>query len=148
MHWRRKWQPTPVFLPGESQGQQAWWAAVFGVAQSRTRLYLQQKTQTSFKEPFPFSSESSNFPIVFLSTLLIYRSDSRLPQIYVFNDDHVVISLFFSYSGLGLVVVFMTSVFWHQTHCEKAFFSLFISLMPIFLLLTLPCLCLTLVLSP
>ena len=22
MHWRRKWQPTPVFLPGESQG---WW---------------------------------------------------------------------------------------------------------------------------
>ena len=21
MHWRRKWQPIPVFLPGESQGQ-------------------------------------------------------------------------------------------------------------------------------
>jgi len=21
MHWRRKWQPTPVFLPGESKGQ-------------------------------------------------------------------------------------------------------------------------------
>ena len=21
MHWRRKWQPTPVFLPRESQGQ-------------------------------------------------------------------------------------------------------------------------------
>ena len=21
MHWRRKWQPTSVFLPGESQGQ-------------------------------------------------------------------------------------------------------------------------------
>ena len=21
MHWRRQWQPTPVFLPGESQGQ-------------------------------------------------------------------------------------------------------------------------------
>ena len=38
MHWRRKWQPTPVFLPGESQGQETWWAAVYGVAQSRTRL--------------------------------------------------------------------------------------------------------------
>ena len=37
LHWRRKWQPTPVFLPGESQGQ-GWWAAVCGVAQSRTRL--------------------------------------------------------------------------------------------------------------
>ena len=21
MHWRRKWQPTPLFLPGESQGR-------------------------------------------------------------------------------------------------------------------------------
>ena len=21
MYWRRKWQPSPVFLPGESQGQ-------------------------------------------------------------------------------------------------------------------------------
>ena len=23
MHWRRKWQPTPVFLPGESQEQRS-----------------------------------------------------------------------------------------------------------------------------
>ena len=23
MHWRRKWQPAPVLLPGESQG---WWS--------------------------------------------------------------------------------------------------------------------------
>ena len=38
MHWRRRWQPTPVFLPGESQDGGAWWAAVCGVAQSRTRL--------------------------------------------------------------------------------------------------------------
>ena len=38
MHWRRKWQPTPVFLPWESQGRGAWWAAVYGVTQSRTRL--------------------------------------------------------------------------------------------------------------
>ena len=38
MHWRRKWQPTPVFLPGESQGRGAWWAAVYGVTQSRTWL--------------------------------------------------------------------------------------------------------------
>ena len=21
IHWRRQWQPTPVFLPGESQGR-------------------------------------------------------------------------------------------------------------------------------
>ena len=23
MHWKRKWHPTPVFLPGESQGPQS-----------------------------------------------------------------------------------------------------------------------------
>ena len=38
MHWRRKWQPTPVFVPGESQGRGSLVAAVCGVAQSRTRL--------------------------------------------------------------------------------------------------------------
>ena len=38
MHWRRKWQPTPVFLPGESQGRGAWWAAVSGVTESRTQV--------------------------------------------------------------------------------------------------------------
>ena len=38
MHWRRKWQPIPVFLPEEAQGRGSWWAAVYGVAQSRTQL--------------------------------------------------------------------------------------------------------------
>ena len=30
--------PTPVLLPGESQGRGAWWAAAHGVAKSRARL--------------------------------------------------------------------------------------------------------------
>ena len=29
---------TPVLLPGKSHGRRAWWAAVHGVAKSRTRL--------------------------------------------------------------------------------------------------------------
>ena len=37
-HWRRKWQPTPVFLPGEPQGRGSSWAAVYGVSQSWTWL--------------------------------------------------------------------------------------------------------------
>ena len=35
---KRKWQPTPVLLPGKSMDGGAWWAAVRGVAKSRTRL--------------------------------------------------------------------------------------------------------------
>ena len=38
LNWRRKWQPTAVFLSGESQGWGSLVAAVYGVAQSRTRL--------------------------------------------------------------------------------------------------------------
>ena len=36
--WRRKWQPTPVFMPGEFHGQRAWWARVHGVMKSWTQL--------------------------------------------------------------------------------------------------------------
>ena len=38
MHWRRKWQPTPVFWPGESQGRGSLMGCHHGVAQSWTRL--------------------------------------------------------------------------------------------------------------
>ena len=57
MHWRRKWQPTPVFLPGESQDGGAWWAADCGVAQSRTRL----KWLSSSSSPFLCSLKETSF---------------------------------------------------------------------------------------
>ena len=36
--WRRKWQLTPVLLPGKSMDGDAWKAAVHGVAEGRTQL--------------------------------------------------------------------------------------------------------------
>ena len=36
--WRRAWQPTPVFLPGESHGQRSLWTTVHRVTKSQTRL--------------------------------------------------------------------------------------------------------------
>ena len=38
IHWRRKWQPTPVFLPGESQGQGSLVGCRLWGCKSRTRL--------------------------------------------------------------------------------------------------------------
>ena len=38
MHWSREWQPTPVFLLENPRDEGAWWNAVYGVTQSRTRL--------------------------------------------------------------------------------------------------------------
>ena len=34
--WRRAWQPTPIFSPGESMNKGAWWATVHKVAESNT----------------------------------------------------------------------------------------------------------------
>ena len=36
--WRRKWPPSPVFLPENPVDRGAWWADVHGVAKSRTGL--------------------------------------------------------------------------------------------------------------
>ena len=36
--WRMAWQPTPIFLPGESRGQRSLRATVHRVTKSQTRL--------------------------------------------------------------------------------------------------------------
>ena len=36
--WRRAWQPTPVFLPGESHEHRSWWATVHRVTKNWTQL--------------------------------------------------------------------------------------------------------------
>ena len=42
LHWRRRWQPTPVFLPGESQG----WGSLVGCHLSgRTESDTTEATQ-------------------------------------------------------------------------------------------------------
>ena len=40
-HWRRKWQPTPVFLPGESQGR---WSLMGCHLWGRTELDMTDAT--------------------------------------------------------------------------------------------------------
>ena len=46
MHWRRKWQPTPVFLPGESQGQRSLVGFhLWGRTESGTTEATQQQQQ-------------------------------------------------------------------------------------------------------
>ena len=58
MHWRRKWQCTPVFLPGESQG----WGSLVGfriwVAQSWTRL--KRLSSSSSSSLCPWDSPGKN----------------------------------------------------------------------------------------
>ena len=50
MHWRRKWQPTPVFFLENPRDGGAWWAADYGVAQSRTQLKRLRSSSSSTSE--------------------------------------------------------------------------------------------------
>ena len=61
--WRRKWQPTAVLLPGESQGRGSLVGCVYGVAQSRTRLKrLSSSSSSSSPHPCPDAGGPSAGP--------------------------------------------------------------------------------------
>ena len=59
MHWARKWQPTPVFLPG--------WAAIYGVTQNWTRT-----KQLSSSSRGALTSKAMYITVYFLNKKLIY----------------------------------------------------------------------------
>ena len=50
MHWRRKWQPTPAFLTGESQGRGSLVGCRLWIAQGRTRLKRLSSSSSSSKD--------------------------------------------------------------------------------------------------
>ena len=49
--WRRKWQPTPVFLMGSAKDRGAWWTTVHGVVESDTA------ERTTIAHPYVYSFE-------------------------------------------------------------------------------------------
>ena len=51
MHWRRKWQPTPVFLPGESQGRRSLVGCrLWGRTELDTTKVTKQQQQQAVKD--------------------------------------------------------------------------------------------------
>ena len=65
MHWRRKWQPIVNPLPTHClenpRGGGPWWAAVSGVAQSRTRLKRLSSSSSSSNSSKSCYSADSNW---------------------------------------------------------------------------------------
>ena len=57
LSWRRKWQPTPVFLPGESHGQRSPWGHKEWDTTERLHFHfhLGEKQDTREKKPKMFS---------------------------------------------------------------------------------------------
>ena len=84
MHWRRKWQPTPEFLPGESQGwgrtdighDSSDLAAAAAALLSRGTAFLEFPTPRT-KIP---KGQSQALPGVTLSALV--RKEEKLQQLW------------------------------------------------------------------
>ena len=89
MHWRRKWQPTPEFLPGESQGREAWWAAAYGVAQSWTRLKWLSSSSSSkdsgLESPCIMWLNNFNKPDILLLEKSVSLSCEQLLNMWTLN---------------------------------------------------------------
>ena len=87
MHWRRKWQPTPVFLPGESQGQGSLVAALNGVTQNPTRLMgLSSSSSICISEvidvsPGNLDYSCASFSLVFLMMCSAYKLNNHSDNI-------------------------------------------------------------------
>ena len=79
MHWRRKWQATPVILPGESQGRGSLVGSVSEVTQSQTRLKWLSSSSMSIQLVMP-----SNHLILCCPLLLL---PSIFPSIRVFSNE-------------------------------------------------------------
>ena len=68
MHWRRKWQPTPVFLPGESQGRGSLVGCrLWGRTESDT-------TEATWQQHVMISEIKSSFRINYYCYLNILKS--------------------------------------------------------------------------
>ena len=87
--WRRKWQPTPVFLPGESQGWRSLLGAVYGVAQSWTWLMWLS------------SSSSKNHSQLFSHHILSIIPGNR----WQFNEGHGKKKWAYDIQGMGWYIL-------------------------------------------
>ena len=81
MHWRRNWQPTPVFSPGESQGQRS---LVGCHLWSRTESGMTESNLAAAAAAF---AKSKNLTKTIQETQLRTLSDKKVKQKQTFGDD-------------------------------------------------------------
>ena len=78
MYWRRKWQPTPVFLPGESQGRENLVGCVYGVAESQTGLKWLSSSRGRKQKKLGGTQEEEGLILVSKSmTLMLGKIEGR-----------------------------------------------------------------------
>ena len=61
--WRRKWQPTPVFLPGKSHGQRSLEGYSPRDHKSQTQLYCYSVAKSCLALCDPMDCSTPGFPV-------------------------------------------------------------------------------------
>ena len=86
MHWRMKWQPTPVFLPGESQGQESLVGCrLWGRTESDMTevTWQQQQSKLSYKTTYSKTKQNKKNPAILytlqLSSVSKYNRLEKFP---------------------------------------------------------------------
>ena len=80
VHWRRKWQPTPVFLPGESQGRGSLvGCCLWGRTELDTTEAMQQQQSSTFVCPCFFicwaQCEQQQCPKMYPGDLVVDKAE-------------------------------------------------------------------------
>ena len=112
MHWRRKWQPTPVFLPGESQGLGSLVGChLWGRTESDTTEATQQQQGISIL--FSIVAIPVYVPTNSVRGFCVLHTLSSTFTIFIFpsQEDGVFLHLFVS------SLISFISVFWVQIFC-------------------------------
>ena len=69
LHWRRKWQPTQCSCLENRRGGGAWWAAIYGVAQSQTWLkWLSSSSSICISEVIDISPGNLDSNLCFIQS--------------------------------------------------------------------------------
>ena len=73
MHWRRKWQPTPVFLPGESQGRGSLEGGrLWGSTELDTLKWLSSSSSRNICEWYLFMALTDIFLMIINVEIFLY----------------------------------------------------------------------------
>ena len=78
LHWIRKWQPTQCSCLENPRDGGAWWAAVYGIAQSRTRLKWLSSINLCAKDRYQLSSHPSILMLLLQQKALDYEQANRM----------------------------------------------------------------------
>ena len=94
MHWRRKWQPTPVFLLGESQG----WGSLVGCC-------LLGRTESDTTEATQQQQQHISYIVIY--TLCNLKHQSQPPQTKLNRVTQQLSNIFLTIINIFHIVMFL-----------------------------------------